>query len=200
MERSNYTDDLDGQTLRDIGQLMASTSLIDHLLRYALGMRLGMDLKATRQTLGPVPWHAVLHDLRKNLEAAGIVIDGVDLRAFQKELDPLYELRDLVAHSIWVEAGGGNAMLARTRGGRSDGRGMRWEKPEGVEMSERLRRGARDAQFAAQEAHRIAHWLEEHAGRWAKPPETESDRGSFGMTVTPSAAGIWSKHVGTQEG
>lgn len=188
MERHfrQYTDSLDDATLRAIGQLMVSTSLIDHLLRVALGITLGLDLKGTRQALGRMQWDQSLHELKLNLDAAGFVIEGADLPALRKDLRKIYEVRDLVGHCVWVEGGDGRPLLVRTRGGRPDGQGMRSRSPEGVDMASDLLRGVRDAHYAAQEAQRICQWLVEHDGRWSRPRETESDRRSFGMTATPT--------------
>lgn len=189
MERRfrQYTDSLDDETLRNIGQLMASTSLIDHLLRVALGVARGLDLKATRETLGWMQWEQALHELRLHLDAAGIVIEGADFPALKRELRRLHKLRDLVGHCVWVEGTDGKPLIAQTQGGRSDAQGTRSAIPEGADIAERLHRAARDARFAADEAQRICQWLEEHDGRWARPPQAESDRGSFGMTATSSA-------------
>lgn len=189
--RRNYTDSLEGETLRSIGQLMVSTSLIDHLLRYALGITKSLDLKGTRRDLGWMPGDKAFRHLRKALRSAGIVIEEIDWRELGRDLHRIYRLRDLVAHCLWVEGDNGRKWLAQTKDGRSDGKGPRWKTPEGMDLVQCLRLGERDVQLLVHQAQLIVYALEELNGRWSRPPQTESDRGSFGMTVTLSAVGFW---------
>lgn len=194
MERNRppYVDDLPAETLQAIGQLMVSTSLLEHLLRATVGFLRGMDLKQTRTELGAKPWGESMRDLRRELATAGVEVEQIDLLELTKTIRRVFKVRDLVAHCVWQEKpDGGHPMLTQTKGGRTDGHGSRAHLPESTDITAALMKAARDAGYAAQEAQRVFESLEESAGSRSRPAASENDHSSFSQTATPSTTGSW---------